>query len=265
MADEQMALDKFLPENVPAGKIKRVMLQDLPEDMPGPEPTAEFVDSVRRFGVVFPIVLIEKGPLLFEIVDGRRRVKAARKAELRDVQARVYEDDGLLSMDAVLTISLNRLRSDNPAAELEAIEALWKKGASMQQIRKATGLPQATIEKRLQLQNLKGPFRAALADGKIAVSVAEALAKLPGPAQVRLMRKFKKDGRVTMSDVKVEKSARAVNEMEQLPASVFGSAATPWRDTVIARLKETLKLIPEQEDGARSRLAELIDWLSEGA
>lgn len=256
---------ELVPETMPKGRVKNVNLDRFASDLPGQEPTAELVANIEKFGVVFPVVVVQRGDRYeYEVVDGRRRIAAARKLDMKQVPARVYEDDGLLGAGEVLTISLNRLRSSNPIAELHAIQALLERGATLEEIKKATGLPKATIDKRLQLTALDSDLREGVAEGKIAVSVAEAAAKLPDGARQRLRQQFENDGNLTMKDVKAEKSARAVNELDQLPADVFAAEAPPWRDTVIARLSETLKLVPEQEDGARSRLAELIDWLAEG-
>lgn len=255
---------ELLPETMPKGKFKNIQLAEVPQDLPGPGPTAELIASIEKFGVVLPIVVIEstRGGL-YRVADGRRRIAAARKLKLPNIPARVYVDDGLMMSSEVLTISLNRLRSSNPAAELMAIESLIKQGATKADIRWATGLPQGTIEKRMRLQALNKRLRDGLTDGTIAVSVAEAAASLPNKTQVRLARKLTKNGKVTMADVKEEKSARAVNELEQIPADVFTAPGTSWRDQVIERLNETIKLIPDEEDGARSRLAQFMDWLAE--
>ena len=263
MTDEPKDQMELLPLEMPIGKVKKVKLDALPEDQPGPEPTFELIASVMKFGVVLPIVVIERLPGKFEVVDGRRRIKAARKLEMKDIPARVYQDDGLLFAGEVLAISLNRLRSRNPAAEYEAIKRLIEEGASLDEIRKATGLPRATIWKRMQLEDLNKKLLDGLVEGKIATSVAEEAAKLPKPAQKRLAKKFEKDEKVTMRDVKGEKSARAMDEMEQIPADVFKVPDVPWQKQVADRLEETLKLIPSEGEDLADALRDWVKVLRE--
>lgn len=248
---------QLIPEKMPKGRVKSLAVADLPDGLPGPKPTKEFLDSIEQFGIVLPIVVIDHGKKI-QVVDGRRRLAAARLLEIKKIPARVYEDDGLLSADAVLSISLNRLRSSNPVAELEAIEALIKAGAGMREIRAATGLPQPTIGKRLKLQKLNKRLRSGLSEGQIAVTVADAAAKLPVQEQVNLARIFRKEGKLTAKDVREEKSARAVNELEQIPASVFVPTGRSWEREVMERLSETYKLVPEGNRDLLEQFSNLI-------
>jgi len=180
----------------------------------------------------------------YDVIDGRRRVKAARAAGLDRVPAMVYGAEEGQWRD-VLTLALNRLRSDNPVSELAAIEALLKNGATMAQIGEATGLPKGTIEKRLKLGGLIAPIRKALTAGRIAVSVAEVVAVQPEEIQNELAGNLEGGGKITMANVKVFKTAERAYAIDQIPMSVFAGEA--WQDLVARRLEETVKLLPEEE------------------
>src|SRR5512143_626355 len=83
-------------------------------------PTREFIESVREFGVLAPIT-VKKMPSEdgivdhYEVIMGRRRVSASRIVGLENIDAVVYEA-GEWNY-ALLTLIENQQRSRNPIAE----------------------------------------------------------------------------------------------------------------------------------------------------
>jgi ParB/RepB/Spo0J family partition protein len=259
----------LIPEDAPKSERRAIPLALLPvdSDLPGPAPTAQFIENVERFGVLENIVVVERPSKSskaggFDVIDGRRRVKAARAAGLDRVPAIVYgAQDG--KWREVLTLATNTLRSDNPVSELVAIESLMKHGASKAEITDATGLPAGTIEKRLKLAGLIGPIRKELMAGKIAVSTAEALATMASSIQEELYAATEEESvRITMAQVKVFKTAERQHAIEQLPMSVFDGPKERWQDQVVARLREAAKLIPEQEFYPAREIEKLVETIS---
>jgi ParB/RepB/Spo0J family partition protein len=259
----------LIPEDAPKSERRAIPLALLPvdSDLPGPAPTAQFIENVERFGVLENIVVVERPSKSskaggFDVIDGRRRVKAARAAGLDRVPAIVYgAQDG--KWREVLTLATNTLRSDNPVSELVAIESLMKHGASKAEITDATGLPAGTIEKRLKLAGLIGPIRKELMAGKIAVSTAEALATMASSIQEELYAATEEASvRITMAQVKVFKTAERQHAIEQLPMSVFDGPKERWQDQVVARLREAAKLIPEQEFYPAREIEKLVETIS---
>ena len=214
---------EFLPEDVP--------LEDLPPDaaLPGPGPDPALLASVRRDGVLQPVLLIRDHGGVLRVADGRRRVRAARAAGLTAVPAWVADGDGALA--GALALLVHGTRRDNPVAELEAIERLLAAGADERLIARDTGLAVPTIRQRLRLRQLDAALRGALRTGRLAVGVAEQAAKLPAPAQVRLAAKLAGGGKLTAADVAAERRTRLEEAAASLPFTVLvGGDAGPEED-----------------------------------
>jgi ParB/RepB/Spo0J family partition protein len=156
----------------------------------GPKPSRSLVESVREVGILSPVILIEQGEG-FAIVDGHRRIQAARDADLKYLPARVGKITGL--MGSALSIVMNEQRSANPVKELEAVTRLSKEGLSESEIAKVTGMPVARIRKRMTLARLKKPLLDKFVAGEIKTRVAEDLARL-SPAQQKIAVDREKEG-----------------------------------------------------------------------
>lgn len=269
VGDEQVSMTGLLlPEERPVPEHELVMLDQVVGELSGPDPSTEFVESVLRFGVLQPIAVVWRmseaaTPGHFEVIDGRRRVKAARTVGLERIPAYVYDADAIPSSD-VLLLAMNELRSSNPIAELEAIERLVEKGASLKEITKATGLPPATIDRRLRLRAVPPSVRAAVKAGTVALSVAEEMTKLPGKAIDRLVAKLDEKGKLQMPDVRAERHIRTGGAVAKLPEKLFEKDDALWKEEVIELLERCVKLIPTKRDVLRANLSSVAQGLKLG-
>lgn len=271
MSDQrQLTLADVLPSQISAQSYD-IPLTALP-DRPGLEPDAELKASVLRLKTVMqPIIVQCDGPLFnplsgwadssrLKIIDGTRRVKAARYANLETIPARVVQMDG---SGAAITLMMNAQRSDNPIHELAEIESLVKFGADLKLIASATGMPLGTIRKRLKLQSLILPLRLALDQGKVAVSVAERIAGLTPGQQSELAATFKTNGKLTSADVSAIKKVKQGETAEQLPANLFDfgdGESTPNRsESELAN--RILQLIDGSDPDAPGAAVKLLSWI----
>ena len=184
----------------------------LPLAKDGIAPSRQLVASVRRYGVVTPVILVDTGDGQGrQLVDGRRRVLAAKDAGLTHVEAVIYSfdrEDARGFPAELLTLALNELRRPNPVAEAEAIRRLLDRGAPLRDICRATGMSPARVKQRMRLLNLAAPLAQALSQGEIAISVAEAAAKLGSTEQRALADRLAERGKLTLEDVAEARSAR---------------------------------------------------------
>jgi len=175
-------------------------------------PSRQLVASVRRYGVVTPVILVDTGDGQGkQLVDGRRRVLAAKEAGLTHVEAVTYSfnrEDARGFPAELLTLTLNELRRPNPVAEAEAIRRLLDRGAPLRDICRATGMSPARVKQRMRLLNLAAPLAQALSQGEIAISVAEAAAKLGSTEQRALADRLAERGKLTLEDIAEARSAR---------------------------------------------------------
>jgi len=217
------AVVDLYPAQAPKGEAITLDLDKLPKTLPGPRPSPSMVRSVQRLGVVKPVVVVEKPGGGYELRDGRRRVLAAREAGLAKVRAVVYTRDDV--RPEVLTLTLNAQRSDNAVAELDALRALLKVGASEADIARDTGMPVGTIRRRLRLASIMSePLWQAVKKGDVAVAVAEAVAKLPPAARDRINDLLEEKGSVSAADVAQERKVRAAASQAELPEEMFEEA-----------------------------------------
>jgi ParB/RepB/Spo0J family partition protein len=183
-----------------------------------PEPTKQLLDSIRRFGLLQPILVRLTMRLVghsgggiievahYDIVDGRRRLSCCRILKIDAFPVMIAETD--LAIADVATLAANATRTDNPIAEFKAIQRLIRQGASPKDISGATGMSQQTIKKRQSLLRLNPDLVEAFESGKISAAVAQEAAKLPGPVQKELVVGLVANGRITAGDVHEAKLAR---------------------------------------------------------
>ena len=243
--------------------IQSVPLAKLHDDPEGPPPTPALVASVRKFGVVMPIAVVErptkgKRPGGYDVIDGRRRVRAARQAGLERIDARVYAP-GQVPSTEVLSLSMNTLRSGNPIAELEAVERLLGRGAQMGEICRATGLTKARVDRLLRLRGVAEDIRQGVKNGGVTLSTAEKVVGLAEQVQDRLSEKLGETGRLTMRDVMAEREVRSEQAIQGgLAAIVAGRAeAFDWQHALAERLEQAAKLVPDG-DPLGDELARMI-------
>lgn len=206
---------KLLPDVPIESEMRVVGLDELPEDerLVGPAPRPEFVENVRRVGVIMPLLLRDtgrKGRLRYHVLAGRRRIKAARVVGIEGLKALVVAGDEEPGADqlSALDAALNNLADANRASEFLQIEKLAASGYTDRQIGLAIGLDAGQLKARLKLFNLIPELRAAFLSGRMLPSNAEAAARLKEPAQRRLLVPLNENGKVTGPDIKEVKKAR---------------------------------------------------------
>lgn len=186
-----------------------VQLDELPanEDIIGPEPTREFVQTVAEIGIIYPIVLTRYEGNLY-LIDGGRRIKAARLCMHEMINANIFEEVNPTDR-AAWALILNEQRSDNPVAEFLYYNKLHEQG-NYEEISKGYGMNKAHFEKVMSLNKLVHPqeFIEAYQRGKISESTLFGLAKLGGARQDYLLGVLSSTGKVSASDLTEAKQAR---------------------------------------------------------
>ena len=254
MADDTIQ-PTLLPE-VPAQFVaEELPLDQLPPDEAifGGAPAAALVASIRRDGVLQPVLLIRAYGDGYWIAEGRRRIKAARAAGRTTIPAWIADGDRAFA--AVLGLVTHGTRRDNPAAELDAIQRLLTLGADERTIARETGLRLATIRQRLRLLALDETLREALRRGKLAVGTAEHAAKLPAAAQRRLASRLDAGERLTETLVADERCAQRAAGAIALPLALL--TATPGADELAPTARvDSARLLALVIEALRLRLGD---------
>lgn len=258
-------------------KLTQIPLSAFPVDLPGPRPGREFRRAVSRYGVVVPVVLEEdpNGQIThrnatFALLDGNRRVMAAREAGFETIPARVF---GQTTIGSHLTLALNGLRTSNPVTEYEAIRELVASGHSESDITRLTGFPASRLRARMQLARLLPALFDALTRQAITQGIAEGAARLPVALQSELVATLEATGKLTEKDIRAVRQVSCDGAVAELPIDVFEppqavpaapmtSAVEPaagcsadWRDDVRGLLEEVLRIAPASATGRAVRAA----------
>lgn len=249
-------------------KLAQIPLSAFPAELPGPRPGREFRRAIARYGVVVPVVLEEdpKGEIshrhsTFTLLDGNRRVMAAREAGFETIPARVF---GATSIGSHLTLALNGLRTANPVTEYEAIRELIGAGHSESDITRLTGFPASRLRARMQLAKLEPALFDALARQAITPGIAEGAARLPVALQSELVATLEATGRLSAKDLRAVRQVALDSAVASLPIEAFepqaGNEPPPaaiastdgthgdWRDPVRDLLEEVLRVAPATAD-----------------
>ncbi|MDZ7355784.1 MAG: ParB/RepB/Spo0J family partition protein [candidate division KSB1 bacterium] len=244
---------------------KYIPLEDISDNIPGPNPTPEFLQMTEK-GIIHPIIVQPNGTGKLKVLDGRRRVKAARKHGFEEIKSYVIPAD--VPAGIALALILNHQRSQNIMSDLLAIEELLSQGIPVEEIARQTGIPVQTVHKRLKLQKLIPEMREKLAAGLISPGSAERASKLKPEEQQALAENKVVTG-------KMVDEARSVKAVE-LPAFLFetpgaDTAPPPGASVTSTPNTPTLDVTPENpEANARmfaalelQRLADVVEFSGE--
>jgi ParB/RepB/Spo0J family partition protein len=148
----------------------------------------QLVDSVRAKGILNPVVVREikdaNGNLAYGLVDGLHRWTAAKDAGLKDIPARITRLDDRELLEAQIIANLHRVDT-KPVEYTKQLMRILSGNPLMTREDLAASINQsvAWISQRLNLLNLTDPIQQLVDEGKINVSNAYALSKLPPDEQ----------------------------------------------------------------------------------
>ena len=140
-----------------------------------PRSLEDLAASIRRFGVLQPLVVRPLGGGRFEIVAGERRARAARLADLTEVPVVVHE----LEAEAQLEIALieNVQRADlNPVEEARGyIQLMDTFGLTQQEVAERIGKSRPYIANKVRLLQLPEEVQMHLVQGDLSEGHVRAL------------------------------------------------------------------------------------------
>jgi len=148
---------------------------------------AELAESLKRHGLIQPILVEDAGDGSYRIVAGERRYRAAERAGLGEVPVIVRE----FSPEKRLEIALieNVQREDlNPVEEAEAYRQLMELGnLSQEEVADAVGKSRPAVANALRLLRLPEPMLSSLREGGMTAGHARALLAVPDPVRRELL------------------------------------------------------------------------------
>jgi len=138
----------------------------------------ELVKSIKEKGILQPILVREKGGGLYECIAGERRLRAAKKAGLKEVPAIVknFSDEEALVIALIENLQRKNL---NPLEEALGYKNLIEKfGYTQEEIAEKVGKDRATVANLLRLLKLPSVIQEDLLEERLTVGHAKALLSL---------------------------------------------------------------------------------------
>lgn len=224
-----------------------------------PAALAELAESIRRQGILQPILVRPTGADIFEIIAGERRFRAAQLAGLNEVPVIVREvpDESALAMALIENIQREDL---GPLEEAQGVQRLIAEFSfTHEQAAEAIGRSRSATTNLLRLLQLPAPVQDLLAAGRIDMGHARALLGVDAASQIRLGEQIAARG------YSVRHTEALVQRLAKAPArTAKPGMATKGRD--LARLEEqlsdTLATRVTIEPGRAGRGRIVIDYAS---
>ena len=167
---------------LPVGSIRPGKYQ--PRTKMGQEALAELAASIKRQGLMQPVLVRPIERDRYELIAGERRWRAAQMAGLDQVPALVREvsDDAALAMSLVENIQRENLNPIEEAGGLQRLVDEFK--MTHEQAADAVGRSRTATTNLLRLLKLARPVQAMLMEGVLEMGHARALLSLDGARQV---------------------------------------------------------------------------------
>ena len=137
----------------------------------------ELANSIKTHGVIQPLIVRKLG-VGYEIIDGERRYKAAKKIGLLTIPSIVLNIDDKTSAELILTENMQK-QLLTPIEEANAYQQIMLLNKiDENQLANKLGKDKSIIESKLKLLTLSSKIQEALLNNKIAEGHAKALTKI---------------------------------------------------------------------------------------
>ncbi len=203
-------------EKLPLGAIARNPHQPRQEfderDLEG------LAESIKEKGLLQPVVVRKRSDGGFELVSGERRLRAARKAGLKEIPA-IVRDVGEEEM-LVLALVENLQREDlNAVEEATAYRELISRfSLKHEEVAHALGKSRPTITNSLRLLELPGEILDMVRSGELSEGHARVLLGIEGEGpRVKLARKVASKGMSVRDLEKLVRRSKPAKKRRKLP------------------------------------------------
>lgn len=173
------------PMTLPVGQLRPNPYQPR-RDVP-PEQLKALADSIRKSGIIQPILVRRQGSNTYEIIAGERRWRAAQQAGLSELPAVVRAADDREMLE--LALAENIFREDLNAIDRALAYRRYcdEFGLSAEQVAERLGEDRSTVSNYLRLLDLPSDVKQWVAEGKVSMGHARCLLGLRSPADIALM------------------------------------------------------------------------------
>ena len=161
---------------------------------------AELTESIKKQGVLSPILVRELGLNEFEVIAGERRLRSSKMAGLKTIPCLV---DQKKDQDALISALIENLQREdlNPVEEAKGLDRLKREfGLTQDEVASSTGKARSTIANALRILSLPTLVLDMLSSGKIEKGHAKLLASMQPSKAEEVAKKIIRDG-LTIRDL----------------------------------------------------------------
>ena len=161
---------------------------------------AELTESIKKQGVLSPILVRELGLNEFEVIAGERRLRSSKMAGLETIPCLV---DQKKDEDALISALIENLQREdlNPVEEAKGLARLKREfGLTQDEVASSTGKARSTIANSLRILSLPTLVLDMLSSGKIEKGHAKLLASMQPNKAEEVAKKIIKEG-LTVRDL----------------------------------------------------------------
>lgn len=169
----------------------------------------ELADSIKKYGVLQPLLVQKKGES-YEIIAGERRWRAAKLAGLKTVPVVIREYSPQQAMEIALIENVQR-ENLNPIEEALAYQRLMQEfSLKQEEIAERVSKNRTTITNSMRLLNLMPEVQQMLVEGRLSSGHARALLGVSDPQQqLELAKKIERE---RMSVREIEKAVKMLGK-----------------------------------------------------
>lgn len=167
------------------------------------EALEELAESIKRYGVIQPIIVVKKEDY-YEIVAGERRWRASKKAGLKEIPAIVREGDERKNKEIALIENVQREDLNAYEKAIGIKELMDEYGLTQQEVAEILGKSRSGIANTVRILNLDERVLELVKEGKLQEGHARTLLAIED-----------KDKQYVMAIKMIEKGATTVRDFEK--------------------------------------------------
>ena len=174
----------------------------------------ELTNSIKKQGVLSPILVRELGLSEFEVIAGERRLRASKMAGLESIPCLV---DQKKDQDALISALIENLQREdlNPVEEARGLDRLKREfGLTQDEVATSTGKARSTIANSLRILSLPNSVLDMLSRGLIEKGHAKLLASLSPEEAERIAIKTTKES-LSIKDLNSLVSKKTQNKKQK--------------------------------------------------
>ena len=173
----------------------------------------ELSQSIKKHGILSPILVRETGAGGYELIAGERRLRAAKKAGLQTAPCMVDAAEDQLSLELALIENLQR-EDLNPIEEARGYDRLKREFSLTQdKISEVTGKARSSVANSMRLLNLPASIIDLLYSGDLEKGHAKILASMEPKEAEELAQKIVSLGMTVKDTAKSNKPTRTKHKV----------------------------------------------------